>query len=111
MDRSFCPVITILLFILLCNRCLRCCKAGDRYSKRGAGYIVQAKLIAELYGCRITAMLAADTDVELRIYGFAKPDRHLHEIADAVLVKLCKRIVLKDLSVIVSVEELACVVT
>ena len=56
-------------------------------------------------------MFAANTDVELRIYGFAKPDRHLHELADAVLVKLCERIVLKDLCVIICIQELACVVT
>ena len=43
--------------------------------------------------------------------GLLIADGHLHELADAVLIKLCERIVLKDLGVIVSVEELACIVT
>ena len=59
--------------------------------------------MAELYGRRISAVLSTDTDMELRIYRLTKLDRCLHQLTDACLVKLCKRIVLKNLSIIVSV--------
>ena len=55
-------------------------------------------------------MLAADTDVKLRIYRLTKLDSHFHKFAYTCLVKLCKWIVLVNLSIIVSVEELAGIV-
>ena len=56
-------------------------------------------------------MLAADTNVKLVVHRLAELDRHLHELAHTCLVKLCKRIVLEDLGVVVSVEELTCIIT
>ena len=56
-------------------------------------------------------MLAADTDVEVRIYRLTKLDSHIHELTNTSLVKLSKWIVLKDLSIIVSVKELTSVVS
>ena len=38
-------------------------------------------------------------------------DSHFHELANASLVELSERVVLEDLLVIVSVEELTCIVT
>ena len=54
-------------------------------------------------------MLTADTDVKLGINGLSKIDSHLHELTDAVSVKLGKRIVLKDLGFVVCLKELASV--
>ena len=56
-------------------------------------------------------MLAADAAMKLVIDRSAELEGHLHELANALLIELCERIILKDLGVIVSVEELACVVT
>jgi hypothetical protein len=67
--------------------------------------------VAELNGRRIAAVLTADTNVKVGIYGLAEFDSHLHELADTGLVKLCERIGLEDLLIVVSAEELACVVT
>ena len=55
--------------------------------------------MAELYGSGISAVLAADTAVKRGIYGLAKVKSHLHKFAYAVLIKLCKRIVFKDLGI------------
>ena len=67
--------------------------------------------MAELYRRRISAVLTADTDVKLLIYRLTKFNGHLHQLADACLVKLRKRIVLEDLRVIVSVKKLTGIVT
>ena len=67
--------------------------------------------MAELYGRRISAVLAADTYMQRRIYRLAKLDSHFHQLAYAGLIQLGKRIVLEDLGVIVSVQELSCIVT
>ena len=56
-------------------------------------------------------MLSADTDMQIRIHRLAKVDGHLHQLADTCLIQLRKRIVLKDLRVIVSIQELARIVT
>ena len=56
-------------------------------------------------------MLAADTDVQLRIDILTKLDSHLHELAYAALVELGERVILKDLGIIVCLEELARIVT
>src|SRR5699024_10450123 len=74
-------------------------------------YIVKTKLVAELYRARVSTVLAADTYVELRINRLSKVDSHLHQLANANLIQLCERIVLEDLSIIVSVKELTCIVT
>jgi len=67
--------------------------------------------VAELNRCRITAVLAADTAVELRINRLTELDSHFHELTNASLIELSERIVLEDLLVVVSAEELASVVT
>ena len=97
--------------MLFANSCLSCAEACDRHAEGRAGDIIKADIVAELDRARVAAVLTADTAVELRVDGLAERNGHLHELADAVLIKLCERIVLKDLGVIVSVEELACIVT
>lgn len=67
--------------------------------------------MAELDGSRVAAVLAADTKLDVRAGGLTELASHLNELAYANLVELCERIVLVDLLIIVSAEELACVVT
>ena len=67
--------------------------------------------MAELYGRRISAVLAADTYMERWAFFLSELDGHLHQLADTNLVKLCKWVILEHLSVIVSGQELACIVT
>jgi len=67
--------------------------------------------VAELNGCGVTTVLAADTYVELAVYGSTELDSHIHELTYAALVESCEGIVLKDLSIIVSCEELSGIVT
>ena len=62
--------------------------------------------MAELNGRGVTAVLTADTNVEVSVCGTAEGDRHVHQLTDTGLVKLCKGIVLEDLSVVVSTKEL-----
>ena len=40
-----------------------------------------------------------------------KLDSHLHQLADTGLIQLSERIILEDLGVIVSVQELTCIIT
>ena len=56
-------------------------------------------------------MLTADTYVQRRVNRSSKIDSHLHQLANAVLIKFCEWIVLEDLSVIVSVQEFTSIVT
>lgn len=56
-------------------------------------------------------MFAADADVQLGINGFAELNCRFHELADACLIELCERIILEDLGVVISIEELAGVIT
>ena len=67
--------------------------------------------MAELNRCRIAAVLAADTAVELRIYRFTELDSHFHELTNTSLIELSERIVLEDFLVVVSAEELTSIVT
>ena len=56
-------------------------------------------------------MLAADTAVERRIYRLAEVDGHLHQLAYTLLIQLSKRILLVDLCIIVSIQELTGIIT
>ena len=93
------------------DSCLSCCKSCDRHAERRAGYVVKTDAVAEFNGCGVTTVFAADTNVEVGIYGLTKGDSHLHELTNANLVELSEGVIFKDLGVIVSVEELTSVVT
>ena len=67
--------------------------------------------MAEFDGRRIAAVFAADTAVQMAVCALAERNCHLHEFADADSVETCKRIGLIDLCLIVTGQELACVVT
>ena len=56
-------------------------------------------------------MLAADTAVEVGANALTKLDCCFHKLTNTCLVKLCKRVVLKDFSIVVSVKELTCVIS
>ena len=97
--------------LLALDSCLSCCKTCDRYSEGRAGYVVKADLVAELYGCGVTTVLAADTNVKLGIYGTAEGYCHVHKLTNTGGVELSEGIVLEDLCIVVSIEELTCVIT
>ena len=64
----------------------------DRYSEWRAGYIVKTYLVAEMYGCRISAVLAADTQLDVRSCLFAAFNSNLNELSNACLVERLERI-------------------
>ena len=99
------------LCVLLSDRSLCSGQTRDRHTERRAGHIVQTDLVAELYGAGVTAVLTADTAVELWINWLTKFKSHFHKLAYAVLVELSKWIVLVDLCIIVSIEELTSVIS
>ena len=59
--------------------------------------------MAELYGRRISAVLAADTALKLRTGCASFLYSHFHKTANTCLVKSCKRIGLVDLSLVVGI--------
>jgi len=67
--------------------------------------------MAELNRCGISTVLTADTNVEVSVCGSTKSESGLHKATNTNLVELCEGIVLKDLSIIVSCEELSGIVT
>ena len=75
------------LRVVLLDSCLSCAEACDRHAEGRAGNIIKADIVAELDGSRVAAVLTADTAVELRVDGLAHSDGHLHELADAVLIR------------------------
>ena len=95
---------------LFADGSLRSSEAGDGDTERAAGDVVQADVMAELDGGGIAAVLAADTELDVRTGGAAHFGGHLHELADALLVEVGERIGLVDLVVVVGVEELAGIV-
>ena len=52
-------------------------------------------------------MLAADAHMHIRAGSLAQLNGHFHQLAYAVLIQLRKGIVLQNLGIIVSVQELA----
>ena len=67
--------------------------------------------MAELNGSRVAAVLAANTNVHVGTGLLAQCNCHFHQLANAGLIQLCKGIVLENLCVVVSVQELACIVS
>ena len=99
------------LCVLLSDSSLCSGQTRDRHTERRAGHIVQTDLVAELYGAGVTAVLTADTAVQLGTGSFTVLHSHLHQLANSVTIQLGEGIVLKDLGVIVSVQELTGVIT
>ena len=75
---SLCPATIILPLSREVDLSLCCCQSRDGYAVRGAGYIVQTNLVAELNGVRIAAMLAADTQMDVGANGLCLLNSPLH---------------------------------
>ena len=86
-------------------------QTSDRHTEGGAGHVVQTDLVAEFNGDGVTAVLAADAVVQVVAGGLSLGNSHLHQHTNAGLIQLSKGIVLEDLGIVVSAQELACVVT
>ena len=67
--------------------------------------------MAELDGDRVTAVLTADTAVHGGTDFLTQRYGHIHQLTNTVLIQLRERIVLVDLGVLVSGQELAGIVT
>ena len=78
----------------------------DRNSERRAAYIIQINAVAESDALRVTAMFTANSDRHSGIYGATFFDSHFHELAGAVPVEYCERILLEDSLVDILEEEL-----
>ena len=85
-------------------------QTGDRHTEGRAADVVQAHIVAELDGGRITAVLAADAQLDVGASLAAQLGSHLHQLANAVLIQTREGIALEDLVLVVAVEELAGVV-
>ena len=112
---QFCTGIVFkAVFSLMLHSLLKCSLSSgqscDRHAERRAGNVVEADLVAELNGRGVTTVLTADTYVESGVNGLTESDSHVHQLANAGLVELSEGIVLEDLSVVVSAQELACVI-
>ena len=112
------PFVTVYLALcnidkrLFCLNCSLCSsKSCDRHTERRAGNIAHAEFMAEFNRGRVTAMFTANTDVHIRSYAAAELTSHIHELADTVLVELCKGIVFVDLGIVIGIKELTGVVT
>ena len=67
--------------------------------------------MAELDGHGVAAVLTADTVVQILAGSLCLGDSHLHQHTNTGLIQLSKGIVLEDHGIVVSVQELASIVT
>src|SRR5262245_32983221 len=72
--------------ILPGQRRVRRGESSDGHAERRAGDVVEAASMAEGDRTRVTAVLTADTDLQLRLCATAALDGDPHELADAGLV-------------------------
>src|SRR5262245_14504075 len=80
-------------------------EARDRHAERRAGHVVELHLVAERDRGGIAAVLAADSDLELRLDLAAALDADPHELAYAVAVDGDERIDRHDPARHVGAEE------
>ena len=85
-------------------------QTSDGHTEGAAGHVVQTDLVAELHGSGIAAVLTADTEVNIGVGLAAQLSSHSHQLANAGLIQTSEGIVLVDLTIIVSIQELACVI-
>ena len=83
----------------------------DGHAEGGAGDVVQTDLVAELNGGGITAVLTANTDVQLCIICAAILAGQVHQLADTGLIQLGEGIILEDLGVVIGIQELTGIIT
>jgi len=108
---SVCPFTIYESLLAYFDSSLRGGKAGDGHAEGRAGNVVQTDSMAEFDGYGVAAVLTADTAVDSRSGSLALGNGHLHELTDTGLIQFGKRIVLIDLAIVVSAQELAGVIT
>jgi len=82
-------------------------EAGDRHTEGRAAHIVQAGDVAELDRAGLAAVLAADTDFQLRPRLASLAHSHLDELADALPVQHMEGVFGKDFVLDVEEEKVA----
>ncbi len=103
---------TITLFCVgLLERSLSSSESSNRNTEGRARNVCETELVAELNRGGVATVLAADTYVELGTCSLTKLDSCLHQLTNADLVELSEGIVLEDLCIVVSIEELTSVVS
>src|SRR5215207_1976370 len=70
----------------LAKRCLRRCQPCDRRAVRRTRYVIKPGLVTESDRSRIAAMLATDSDLQIRPHLPTEPDAYPHQFADAVTI-------------------------
>src|SRR4029077_13517828 len=84
-----------------------CLQAGDRHPERRAGHIIQAHLVEEVDRIRVTAVLAAHAELDVRPGLLALLDGDLDQAAYAVAVDRLERRDAEDTQLDVPAEERA----
>src|SRR5439155_17800134 len=80
---------------------------AHRYPERRAGHVVQPGVVEEVHRVRVAAVLAADTDLQLRPGRAALLDGDAHQPADALGVQRLERGYAEDAQFQVPGEERA----
>eukprot|EP00754_Rhynchopus_humris_P025711 Rhum_TRINITY_DN14960_c6_g1::Rhum_TRINITY_DN14960_c6_g1_i1::g.130403::m.130403 len=78
---------------------------GHGHPVRRARHVVQPRLVEELHGRRLPAVLTADADLEVAPRRTALLHGHLHELTDAALVQHLERVVVVDAQLLVVLQE------
>ena len=106
----YCLIIGTDRLFSLSDSCLSCCESCDRHTEGRARNVGQTYLMAELNGGGVTTVLTADTELDVGAGLAAEVCCESYELTYAGLVELSEGIVLIDLLIIVSREELTCIV-
>ena len=116
-DRNVHPTIASLLLPLLrfsCFRFFNCGLSGSQTSNRNTirttAHVVQTELVAELHAVRVTAVFAANSELNVRTCLTTFLDGHLHQLTNANLIQSRERVLLEDLVLGVRQQEVAHVV-
>src|SRR5688572_18045880 len=86
-------------------RRLRCRHAGDRDAVGRAAHVVEARHVEEANRLRVSAVLAAYAELQVRLRLAARPGAEPHQPADAGLVDRLERAAVHDLRLDIAVEK------
>src|SRR5262249_36934203 len=75
---------------------LRCRQPRDRNHERRTGHVRHPYFVTKLYRRRLSAMLAADSDLQISTRVTAPLDADADQLADALLVEHRERVVLQN---------------
>ncbi len=78
---------------------------GDRDTRARARYVIQTQVMAKANSFRVSALLAADADLEIIAHSPAARHGHFYELTDTLDVEHFKRIVLQDADFVVQRQE------